>query len=222
MSAPPDFLELLSADDRHALGELATTHRWTRGQALMTQGQVADKVVVLTAGRVKVVAPTTGGAEAVLTFRGPGALVGEQALVDGIPRAATIVAVEPAEGLVIAASSFRAFLERRPHAAFALLHVVSARLRDSDRRVVQFAATDTLGRVAARLVELCADHGEPAGDGAIAITLPLTQEDLAGWTGASLESTSKALRTLRDLGWVSTARRSIVVHDVDALRARAG
>jgi CRP/FNR family cyclic AMP-dependent transcriptional regulator len=30
--------------------------------------------------------------------------------------------------------------------------------------------------------------------GGVRITLPITQEDLAGWTGSSLESTAKALR----------------------------
>jgi CRP/FNR family cyclic AMP-dependent transcriptional regulator len=55
----------------------------------------------------------------------------------------------------------------------------------------------------------------------VRITLPITQEELAGWTGASLESTAKALRTLRSLGWIATGRRAIEVHDLAALRGRA-
>ena len=53
------------------------------------------------------------------------------------------------------------------------------------------------------------------------ITLPITQEDLAGWTGSSLESTAKALRQLRSLGWITTGRRALEVHDLAALRGRA-
>ena len=53
------------------------------------------------------------------------------------------------------------------------------------------------------------------------ITLPLSQEDLAGWTGASLESTAKALARPAALGWIITGRRAIEVHDVEALRRRA-
>ena len=83
-------------------------------------------------------------------------------------------------------------------------------------------ATSTIeGRVSARLVELCEEHGEPGQNGAVTITLPITQEELASWTGASLESTAKALRTMRDLGWIVTARRTIAVHDLDAMRARS-
>jgi CRP-like cAMP-binding protein len=53
------------------------------------------------------------------------------------------------------------------------------------------------------------------------VTLPITQEDLAGWTGSSLEATAKALRTLRSLGWISTGRRTLEVHDLEAVRGRA-
>jgi CRP/FNR family transcriptional regulator, cyclic AMP receptor protein len=124
--------------------------------------------------------------------------------------------------LVVPASAFRRFLDERPRICLALVALLSRRLRDSDRRLVQFATSDTLGRVAARLVQLCDEHGRADGCGGIHIELPLTQEDLAGWTGASLESTAKALRQMRGLGWVETARRSITVRDVEALRRRAG
>lgn len=117
--------------------------------------------------------------------------------------------------------AFQAYIERRPRVAFVLLALLSLRLRDSDRRLAQIAAADTLGRVSARLVELCEEHGEPGENGVVTITLPLTQEELASWTGASLAATAKALRTLRGLGWIATGRRTIAVHDLDAMRARA-
>ena len=217
-----EFLALLTDEDRRALEAIGAAVKAPRGRVILAQGQVADKVVVLREGRVKIVAPPTGtGDEVVLTFRGPGALLGEQALVDGGVRAASVVAVEPIEFLVVAASAFRAFLERRPTVAFSILVVLSLRLRDSDRRLSQFASADTLGRVSARLVELCEEHGEPRDDGAVSITLPLTQEELAGWVGASIESTAKSLRTLRQLKWIETGRRAIVVHDLESMRARA-
>jgi CRP-like cAMP-binding protein len=217
-----EFLALLTDEDRRALEAIGTTSKAPRGRVILAYGQVADKVVVLYDGRVKVVAPPTGtGDEVVLMFRGPGALLGEQALVDGGVRAASVVAAEPVEYLVVAASAFRAFLDHRSTAAFSLLSVLSRRLRDSDRRLAQFASADTLGRVSARLVELCEEHGDQGDDGSVRITLPLTQEELAGWAGASLEATVKSLRTLRDLGWIETGRRAIVVHDLEAMRTRA-
>jgi CRP-like cAMP-binding protein len=99
--------------------------------------------------------------------------------------------------------------------------MLSERLRDADVKRIGFAASDTVGRVASRLVELADRFGEEDERGETLITLPLTQEELAAWCGSSREATAKALQTLRSLGWVETARRRITVHDLASLRARA-
>src|SRR5438876_1322424 len=175
MSSSLDFLALLGDDERRALEEIATTRRAQRGQVVLAQGQVADHVVVLRSGHVKVVASGPEGDDVVLTFRGPGALLGEQAVVDGAPRSAGVVAVEPLDMLIVPASAFRRYLDERPGVAMKLVAMLSRRLRDSDRQLVRFATSDTLGRVSARLVELCQDHGDTGSDGSVHVTLPLTQ-----------------------------------------------
>ncbi|MDA0179306.1 Crp/Fnr family transcriptional regulator [Solirubrobacter phytolaccae] len=95
--------------------------------------------------------------------------------------------------------------------------IVIRRLRLADLQRKEFTSANTLGRVARRLVDLSDTHGREEDDG-VTITLPLSQEELAGWTGASREAVTKALRQLRDLGWIETGRRSISVKDRDALR----
>ena len=102
-----------------------------------------------------------------------------------------------------------------------MLAMLSNRLRASDQRLAEFAAADTLGRVAARLVELCATHGDPAEGGACGSRCRSPRRTSPGWTGSSLESTAKALRQLRSLGWITTGRRALEVHDLEALRQRA-
>ncbi len=83
-------------------------------------------------------------------------------------------------------------------------------------RRIEFASAQTHGRVAARLLELADRHGEPDGE-AIVITLPISQEELAGWTGSSREAVAKALATLRDLDLIRTERRRITVLDAAGL-----
>jgi CRP-like cAMP-binding protein len=221
VEAAGEFLALLTAGDRQDLEAIARRQAADRGDVLLARGDVADRVLVVESGRVKIAVTTTTGREVVLTFRGPGALLGDQALVDESPRSATVTAVEPVVVLVIAASAFRSYLDSHSGVALAMLSTLSQRLRESDRKLAEYAAADTLGRVSARLVELCEMQGEVGRGGAVQITLPITQEELAGWTGASIEATAKALRQLRSLGWVTTARRSLEVHDLPALRERS-
>src|SRR4051812_20040800 len=144
MAAPVDFLGLLDEHDRRELEAIGTPRRAGRGQAVLSEGQVADRVILLRAGHVKVVGSGADGQEVVLTFRGPGALLGEQAVVDGAPRAATAVAVEPLDMLVVPASSFRRLLDERPHIVLALLALLRRRLPGSDRPPPQFPAPRTL------------------------------------------------------------------------------
>ncbi|HEX6712266.1 MAG TPA: Crp/Fnr family transcriptional regulator [Thermoleophilaceae bacterium] len=216
-----EFLKLLTDADRRDLEAIGRRQAAQRGDVLLARGEVGDKVLVVDSGRVKVSVTTTTGREVVLTFRGPGSLLGDQSLVDESPRSATVTAVEPVEVLCVASSAFRGYLATHPDVALAMLATLSARLRESDRRLAEYAAADTLGRICARLVELCEMQGNLDGASAVQITLPITQEELAGWTGASIEATAKALRALRDLGWVTTGRRALEVQDLAALRGRA-
>jgi CRP-like cAMP-binding protein len=220
-TAGGEFLSQLSEGDRRDLEAVAHSQSAERGDVLLARGEAADRVLVLTTGRVKIAVVTPNGREAVLTFRGPGALLGDQALVDESPRSATVSAVESVQFLVVAASTFRSYLAQHPDVALAMLATLSNRLRETDRRFTEFAAADTLGRVCGRMVELCEAQGDLGDEQQVQITLPITQEELAGWIGASIESTARALRSLRDLGWVSTGRRTIDVLNLAALRNRA-
>jgi CRP-like cAMP-binding protein len=194
--------------------------RFARGAALFHERQPSDRVAVLLAGRVKLYSTTVDGREVLFEVRGPGELLGELGSIDGRPRSASALALEPVEALVVPAADFRSIIERSPRAAVHLLGVVAGRLREADRRRVEYAAFDTVGRVAARLVELAGRYGEPGPEGVL-IDLTITQEELAGWTGASREAVSKALHQLRGLGWIETGRRRIRVLDLEELRRRA-
>lgn len=184
------------------------------------EGDTSDRVLLLLDGQVKVSYYTNEGREVVLAIRGPGELLGELGAIDGNPRSATATALDPAEVHMVGVDEFRAFLEGNPRVALLLLEMVTTRLRDADRKRIEFMAHDTVGRVASRLVEMAERFGE-AADGGIRITLPISQEELAGWTGSSREAASKALAALRNRGLIETQRRHITILDLPALRTRA-
>jgi CRP-like cAMP-binding protein len=70
--------------------------------------------------------------------------------------------------------------------------------------------------VAHLLVDLAAER-TPSNTGVL-LRNGLTQGDLAGMVGASRASVASALATLRELGFVSTGRRQVVVLDLAGLR----
>ncbi len=219
MAEPFDFLAALQDDERRALEEAATVRRYPPGSALFHQGDDAGAVHIILSGRAKTSVLSIDGKEAVLSFPGPGELVGELSAIDGTPRGATVTAVEPLETLALAGSAFRALLEAHPRLGLVMWRVASARLRGADHQRLDFAAYDVTGRVARRLVELADEQGSTQSP--VDLGLALSHDELAAWTAASREAVSRALMTLRELGWIETRRRSITVLDLDALRRYA-
>lgn len=194
--------------------------RLPAGTPLFVEGTRSDTVVVVISGRVKVFSSAQDGTEVVLAVRGPGALLGELAAIDEQPHSASVSSSEPVEVLTVGLRGFTAFLQAHPRTLWLLMRILTARLRDADRKRAEFGVYDTLNRVARRLVELVDRFGEPTESG-IKITLPFTQEELAGWVGSSREAVAKALRTLRARGYVRTQRRTFTVVDLEGLRRHA-
>lgn len=217
---PEEFLDRLHADDRAALAERGRHRRWPTGASLFLEGDPSSTVVVIVSGRVKVFSLTEHGEEILLAVRGPGSLLGELSAVDGASRSASVAALEPVVALVVGVPAFVQFLHSHAGAAMVLLRLVTSRLRDADRKRVEFGSLDIAARLAGRLVELAEKFGEPDGQG-VRIAVALSQDELAGWVGASREAVAKALRVLRDRGLLTTGRRTMTVLDLDGLRRRA-
>jgi CRP/FNR family cyclic AMP-dependent transcriptional regulator len=215
------FIDSLGRERAEVLKGRGRSHSFKAGSTLLHEGQVGDRVVLLLSGTVKVTYTTPGGREVVIGLCGSGDLLGELAVMDGRPRSNTVTALEPVEAAVIPARDFRDFV-RDPEVAEVMMRMLTERLRDADRKQLEFASRDAIGRVSARLVELAQHYGRSTGSG-VEITVPMSQEELAGWSACSREAVVRALRMLRERRLIETGRyRHITVLDVDALRRQAG
>ena len=215
------FLRQLPREDAEALLGLVRRRTLRAGAEILRAGSAGDEAVIVLSGRVRLVAYGADNREVVLALRGPGELIGEIAALGAGRRTATAVALDETEVGYLRAAELVQFLRDHPDAALLVIRMVVRRLAESTRDMVDLATQDSVGRLAKRLVELSAVHGRAAGEGT-QIQLSLTQDELARWTGATRETVSRALRLMRQLGWVSTDRRTITVLDPAALRERSG
>jgi CRP-like cAMP-binding protein len=218
----------LNAEDMAVLCEAGQIRRYRPGDTLFNEGDSSDHVVVIRRGTVKISSVSPQGYEAVLAVRSAGDLIGEFAALDRRPRSASVAAIDEVEGVLISGDRFRAFLRSHPHAALGLLGQVISRLREADRRRLEFGAHDVAGRVSRLLLDLVDTFGpelDPSSDllpagarpGRVAITIPLSQHEIAGATGSSREAVSRALRRLRQTRAIATGRRRVVVLKTDEL-----
>jgi CRP/FNR family transcriptional regulator, cyclic AMP receptor protein len=212
-----DFLGALTADELAAFRAAGRDRRFAKGEAIFHEGDDPGGVVAVVSGTVKVSLIGVGGREVVLRFSEPGELFGELAAVSDRPRTANVTAVDAVAAISVRAADFRRLALEHPRIATLVFDNVATLLADADRQRVDFATRDVTARIAGRLAELTETSGE-AEEGGVRITLPMSQEELAAWSGASREAVARSLHLLRELGWIETRRREIKVLDVDALR----
>jgi len=212
-----DFLRGLPADERAALLFEGERRYHPRGAALISEGARGGDVLILTRGRAAIERAAPNGRRIIVAVCQAGSVVGEVAAIDGGYVSATVRALETVETISVSGARFRRLVRQYPGVAEAVMRCLCTRLRDADRRLVEFGASDAVGRVCARITELACEHGQIT-IGGIRVTLPLSQDELAGYTGLSREAVSRVLSVLRRRGWVSTGRRAVLVHDLEAVR----
>lgn len=215
------FLASLTEDERLAFQRAGRVRRFKTGEILFHEGDMDGDVFALVGGRVKVSIAGLGGREVMLQVAGPGELVGELAAVSGRPHSATVVALDEVEVIALAAEAFRHFVSTQPRVARLIFARITEMLSLADRQLVDLATRDVTGRVAARLLDL-AGQADASEENIVPIPMSLSQDELAAWTGASREAVAKSLRLLRELGWVQTRRREIIVLNRVALRSLVG
>jgi CRP/FNR family transcriptional regulator/CRP/FNR family cyclic AMP-dependent transcriptional regulator len=217
-------IPLLSDVSAEALGQLSQHLRrrsYQRGEIVFHQGDPGDTLHLVQQGRVKVVLPAESGDEVVLAILGPGDCFGELALLDGEPRSATVVAVESVETFALGRNDFLSFIRSNPEVAERLVANLARVIRRANEEVADLAFLDLPGRLAKKLLELAESQGAPIEDGrGVEITLPLTQEELAGMVGATRPSVNKVLGWFEDQGAIQRRGRRIAVLNPEALRLR--
>lgn len=213
-------LDALPPALRAELLSLGRDREYADGDVIVRHGGAHRSVHIIRSGHVKVVVATEGGEECLLAVLGPGDVLGELAALDGGARSATVRALGPVSATEVGRARFLVFLRSNPDAMMALLAVLARRLRGSDTRTVDVVGRSVEARLARRLLEIAASHGEVVDEGVL-ITLPLSHEDLAAWIGASREAVTHALGRMRRSGIVRTGRLRIVIRDLEALGATA-
>lgn len=191
---------------------------YREGDVIFYMGDPGTGLYLVTRGTVKVSLESADGQETMVALILPGDLFGELAVLDGEPRSATAVAMEPVEALFLRREDFVDFIEHTPGMAMRVIGMLCRRLRQTDELLGDLVFYNVSGRVAKKLLELARTHGVHV-NGGVAIRLPLTQQELANLVGSSRESVNKVMRYFRERRYVSIDRRYITLHQPEQLEA---
>ncbi len=199
--ASPQFPESL-----RALVARGDVRRYRKGTILIHEGDGGDTLFVLLSGRVKVYCVATNDKEITFGIFGAAEYFGEMAL-DGGPRSASVITLEPTVCAVINRRELLAFIGQRPEFALELLSRVIQRLRLATRDARNLAFIDVYGRLTRLLNELATDQA----DGRRMIAERITHQEIASRVGCSREMVSRILKDLASGGYLALQDRRIVL-----------
>ena len=189
-------LQLLAKFPRELSKRLLAGERTLKlreGETLFERGDAGDGCYWLRRGVLAVCVASTTGEQRILAILGPGAIVGELAMIDGLPRSASVQAIRDCELTFLSRAAFTEMLERHPELYADIVATLAARLRQSDEDLVASSFLTVRARVARALLQFARQLGEEAGPGRILIRHRITQSDLAAMAGVARESVSRTL-----------------------------
>lgn len=127
-----ELFEGLDAKELKLLAKTCTERQYPTGAVLMKEGEPGAGLFILVEGKVSV---SQGQPPQEITTLSAGEVLGEMALLDDLPRSATVTALEPSRCLLVPVWDFRATLRETPDIAIKLLIQLSRRLRKTEQQL---------------------------------------------------------------------------------------
>lgn len=200
-----DLFAPLEDQTLRRIAETGVVRAFPRNTVLINEGDVGDSLYVVLTGRVKVYSSNESGREFVIDFHGPGEYVGEMSL-DGAPRSASVMTVEPTTCAVVNRAQFRDFVLAHPDFAMHLIERLIHRVRVTTGNLKSLALSDVYGRLVRLLNTLVQEV-----DGKSVVPERLTQQEIADRVGASRDMIGKLMKDLVAGGYLAVEDRTITI-----------
>ena len=202
---PADPLSPLRQETLRAIAATGVVRQFPKHTVLIHDGDIGDTLYIIISGRVKVYASNAAGREVVIDFHGAGECLGEMSL-DGSPRSASVMTVEPTTCAIVNRAHFRDFILAHPDFAMYLIEKLIHRVRLTTENVKSLALSDVYGRLARLLNALSIEV-----EGKVTVHEKLTQQDIADRVGASRDMIGKLMKDLVAGGYLAVEDRTISI-----------
>jgi len=186
------------------------------GQRIYTTDQTFDMLYIVNSGFLKTVLIDELGNEQVLCFPMKSDLLG----VDGIHSkhyASEAVALSDCDLILLPFKKLAALGRSHVELEHAMYGVLSRELVREQSMICMLGTLSAEGRVVRFLVSL-SDRFAQMGYSSKIFNLRMTRHEIGSYLGLTLETVSRTLSALNEIGLIAVNQRTIELKDVDALR----
>ena len=193
--ASPDLLRLTS---------LFRTKSFGPNETIFVQGDEGQGLYLIRSGRIKICTNDRQGNELIFTYLSSGDILGEIAILDGLPRSATAIAITHTNTFYLDRYDFLEFLKTSPQACIDIIISLCNSLRRVSTHLEEVSFLDVSGRIARNLISMSSKEE-------LLQSCDISQEELGNVVGASRVIVNKILNSFVDLGYIEMARKKITI-----------
>jgi len=201
----------LSLADLQRLASLLAVKSFNPNETIFLQGEEGHGLYLIRSGKVKICAYDQQGDELIFGFLSSGDLLGEIALLDGLPRSASVITIMHTNTLYLHREEFLDFLRSSPQACMDIMAHLCKTLRGLSTRLEEASFLNVSGRVARNLMSISLKEEFPTN-------CIISQEELAKVVSASRVMVNKILNSFCDLGFITLERNKITILNQHALK----
>lgn len=208
----------LSERELRALAEIASIREYQRDEVLYHFGDRSHGLYLILSGTVRAIRTGPDGRAQAVHIETAGATIGDVPTLDGQPVPATLVVDEPSVLVYLPKQEFMRLCSEFPSITFALVRVLTARLRRCADLITELSLWDVPQRLSKYLYNLA--RPEPDEPNAIRrgrVELTQTNQEIATQIGTVREVISRSLNQLQRAGLIRVKGRTIFIPNLDAL-----
>ncbi len=205
-------ISLFKGLDEGERGSIEARCQWRRYKARQTvfdRESTSREIFFVVRGAVRAVNYTLSGREIAFSTLAAGEHFGELAAIDGLPRSASVQAIEDSLLAFLPADAFLDLLRRRGEITFRVAERLVGVVRVSTERIMDLSTLGAIQRVYAELLRLAVpDAASPD----LWVVRPVPPErEIAGRASTARETVARALGQLRDGGIVRRKGRNLYI-----------
>jgi CRP/FNR family transcriptional regulator, cyclic AMP receptor protein len=197
----------------------ATTMSYAKGNEIFGPGQGYGVVYIVRTGCVRLYKTLSDGRSINVGLLGPNMIFTQEDPGNELASGAIAEALVDTTLSVVDQESLAAAVAETPELAYSLVHGMNRSMTELQTLAEQLLARDTSVRLATTLLSLSRWFGRPMADGAVAISEPVTHQQLANMIGSNRVTVTRKLAEMQERGLVRSMGRNSIAVSPDALMA---
>jgi CRP-like cAMP-binding protein len=197
--------------------ENITTRRYKKGQMIFFEGDIADKLYIVSSGSMKIFKYTKEGKEQILYILTNGDFIGDRSLLKRGKFDFNAEALEDSSICTLSKEDFDNVVRTNPEIPIKILENVHDRLLSLENLVQSLGTKDVEARIAALILSFTKNFSSQVKEG-ILIDLPLNREEMGNYIGITRETISRKLTSMQEEGIIELiGNRKLLIKNMELL-----